>query len=96
MHAESRQSNSVIQTVRHAIQLLVAQMSVAQTSGNCLSDVCMCMFVFVSIMLQCGAKRLSKYTYMLNAEIHWRNCMSSKCPRCVVQMFVARILLLTI
>ena len=67
MHAESRQSNSVIQTVRHAIQLLVAQMSVAQTSGNCLSDVCMCMFVFVSIMLQCGAKRLSKYTYMLKS-----------------------------
>ena len=32
----------------------------------------------------------------LHAEIHWRNCMSSKCPRCVVQMFVARILLLTI
>lgn len=67
MHAESRQSNSVIQTVRHAIQLLVAQMSVAQTSGNCLSDVCMCMFVFVSIMLQCGAKRLSKYTYVLKS-----------------------------
>jgi len=67
MHAESCQSNSVIQTVRHAIQLLVAQMSVAQTSGNCLSDVCMCMFVFVSIMLQCGAKRLSKYTYMLKS-----------------------------